>query len=211
MTTTATMLRDVIDIPESVSANDYVLKLDEGLSHLSQTLAQYVVTPQIAEAFDRALDVVRGAVAKGRSDGAFLHGSFGSGKSHFMAVLHALLGHDRAARSLDGLEAVVAKHDTWLRDRNVLRLTFHLIGATSLESALLGGYLDQIRRLHPDAPLPEVHVTDGLLRDADNLRERLGDAAFFAQLAGTGGDAGWGALGGGWDAAAYEAAHGHTR
>src|SRR3954452_25341605 len=107
MTTTATPLRDVIDIPESVSANDYVLKLTDGVRHTQQTLAQYVVTPQLAEAFDAALDMIRSALEKGRSDGAFLHGSLASGKSHFMSVLHAILSHDPAARSLEGLEAVV--------------------------------------------------------------------------------------------------------
>ncbi len=183
---TATPLPDVIDIPESVSANDYVLKLSDGVSHSAETIAQYVVTPQLAEAFDAALKLVRGALEKGRSDGAFLHGSFGSGKSHFMAVLHAILGHDPAARSLPGLEQVIADQDSWLPGRKVLRLTYHLIGARSLESALLGGYVEQIRRLHPDAPLPEVHLTDGLLRDADNLRARLGDDEFFAQFGGTG-------------------------
>jgi hypothetical protein len=34
---TATPLRDVITIPESVSANDYVLKLTDGVSHARQT------------------------------------------------------------------------------------------------------------------------------------------------------------------------------
>lgn len=202
---TATPLPDVIDIPESVSANDYVLKLSDGVSHSAGTIAQYVVTPQLAEAFDAALKLVRGALEKGRSDGAFLHGSFGSGKSHFMAVLHAILGHDPAARSLPGLEQVIADQDSWLPGRKVLRLTYHLIGARSLESALLGGYVEQIRRLHPDAPLPEVHLTDGLLRDADNLRQRMGDEEFFAQFGGTG-DAGWGSLRAGWDPATYDAA-----
>jgi hypothetical protein len=204
--TTATPLRDVIDIPLSVSANDYVLKLTDGVSHAQQTLRDYVVTPQLAEAFDTALNLIRGALEKDRSDGAFLHGSFGSGKSHFMAVLHQILTRNPAALSLEGLERVVAEHDEWMRGQNILRLTYHLIGAQSLESALLGGYVDQIRRLHPDAPLPEVHVTDGLLKDADNLRATLGDDAFFAKLGGSGGT-GWGTFGGGWDATSYDAAH----
>jgi len=206
--TTATPLRDVIDIPESVSANDYVLKLTDGVSHAQQMLHDYVVTPQLAEAFDAALRLIRGAVEKGRSDGAFLHGSFGSGKSHFMAVLHEILTRNPAALSLERLEGVVAEHGAWLRGRKILRLTYHLIGAQSLESALLGGYVQQIRRLHPDAPLPEVHVTDRLLTDADNLRATLGDDAFFAKLGGSGGsgDPAWGPFGGGWNAEKYAAA-----
>lgn len=206
-TTATTPLRDAIVIPRSVSANDYVLKLTEGVAHAQETLGQYVVTPELARNFDQALDVVRGALEKGRSDGAFLHGSFGSGKSHFMAVLHQVLRHDPVARSLPGLEAVVARHDTWLAGRKVLTLTYHLIGAESLEQAVLGGYVEQVRRLHPDAPLPEVHVTDALFADADRLRATMGDDAFFARLAGAGGAAsGWGDLAAGWDAERYDAA-----
>jgi len=206
---TATPLRDAIVIPESVSANDYVLKLTEGISRAQETLAQYVVTPELAHNFDQALGLIKGALEKGRSDGAFLHGSFGSGKSHFMAVLHQLLAHDPVARSLPGLESVVAKHDEWLAGRKLLAVTYHLIGAESLEAAVLGGYVSHIRRQHPDAPLPEVHVTDSLLADADQLRETMGDEAFFARLAetSTGGDSGgWGTFDVGWDAEAYDAA-----
>lgn len=199
---TATPLRDVITIPESVSANDYVLKLTDGVSHARQTLADYVVTPQLAEAFDAALDLIRGALDKGRSDGAFLHGSFGTGKSHFMAVLHQILGHDPTARSLAGLEGVLTEHDDWLPGRRLLRLTYHLIGARSLEEALLGGYVDQIRRLHPDAPLPAVHVTDSLFQNAERVRAAMGDEAFFGKL----GTSGWGRFAHSWDPASYETA-----
>ncbi len=208
---TGTPLRDVITIPEHVSAGDYVLKLTEGVqdaAHASATLADYVVTPELATNFDEALALIQGSLDRQRSDGAFLHGSFGSGKSHFMAVLHQLLGHNPAARSVEGLVAVVADHDDWLRDRKLLRLTYHLIGATNLESAVLGGYVDQIHRLHPEAPLPEVHVTDALLDDADRMRATLGDGRFFAGLSDIGGtgDEGWGVYGGGWDASSYKSA-----
>jgi hypothetical protein len=203
----ATPLRDAIVIPESVSANDYVLKLTEGVSHAEETLRQYVVTPELAHNFDQALSLIGGALEKGRSDGAFLHGSFGSGKSHFMAVLHEILGHNPVARSLPGLESVVAQHDNWLADRRILRLTYHLIGAESLEKAIFSGYVDQIRRLHPRAPLPEVHVTDSLLSDADRFRSTMGDEKFFAGLGETALETGgWGTLAAGWDATTYDAA-----
>ena len=76
------------------------------------------------------------------SRGAFLTGSFGSGKSHFMAVLHALLRHNPAARAKAELQPVIARHDDVLLDKNVLPLAFHLIGAESLEQALF-------QRVHP--------------------------------------------------------------
>jgi hypothetical protein len=202
-------LRDVITIPVRISAGDYVLKLTEGVqdaAHVRATLSDYVVTSELAANFNEALNLIKGSLERQRSDGAFLHGSFGSGKSHFMAVLHQLLGNDPGARSIDGLAGVVGDHDSWLQNSKLLRLTYHLIGATNLESAVLGGYVDQIRRIHPEAPLPEVHVTEALLDDADRRRASDGDEKFFTGLGGGETTEGWGDFGGGWDAKSYDRA-----
>src|SRR5215469_15286999 len=94
------LLREVIDIPEYAGAEDYVLRLTDSVAEdaIAQTLDEYVVTPALADAFDTALGIVADSIRTGISRGAFLTGSFGSGKSHFMAVLHAMLRHDPAAR-----------------------------------------------------------------------------------------------------------------
>src|SRR6476660_5050203 len=96
-----TLLKDDISIPERSGAEDYVLRLTDSVEGeaVNRTIDEYVVTDDIADAFDTALGLVAEAVSSGVSRGAFLTGSFGSGKSHFMAVLHALLRHDPAARS----------------------------------------------------------------------------------------------------------------
>jgi hypothetical protein len=95
------LLRDVIDIKESISTSDFVLSLaeattPEGAQH---ALKDYVVTERLLENFDEALALIKSALDGHRSKAAYLHGSFGSGKSHFMAVLYTLLSGDPAARS----------------------------------------------------------------------------------------------------------------
>lgn len=210
----ATLLRDLIDIPERTSADDYVLRLSESVDdHAAAALAHYVVTDQLAGAFDQALGIVGRALATGESKGAYLKGSFGSGKSHFMAVLHAILRGDPAAREKAGLREVVIRQDAVLAGRRLLPLAFHLLGAESFEERVFGSYVEQVRRLHPDAELPRVHQTDGLLIDADALRNQLGDEKFFANLGSTGAasdaSAGWGNFGTaatGWTATTYDAA-----
>jgi hypothetical protein len=207
------LLRDVIEIPDHVGAEDYVLRLTDSVDDdaVAQTLSDYVVTPALVEAFDTALGLVADAIRSGVSRGAFLTGSFGSGKSHFMAVLFALLRRDAPARDKAELQPVIARHDDVLRDSKVLPLAYHMLGAKSLEQALFDGYLAQISKRHPGAPLPALHQSEGILADSERLRAREGDEKFFAELnggAGGGSDDPWAVfLGSGtWTAESYAAA-----
>ena len=103
------LLRELIAIPEQIHQGDFVLRLTEGVQHIQSTLDSYVITPQLRVAFDEALSLIGSALAEDRSKASYLHGSFGSGKSHFMAVLHALLNGDVDARSRTELADVVAR------------------------------------------------------------------------------------------------------
>lgn len=203
---TPALLRDVLDIPERIDASDFVLQLHTGVDAPEQTLADYVVTDALARSFDDALGLVGRTLRGGVSKGAFIHGSFGSGKSHFMAVLHLLLAGTPQARALPGLQGVVARRQDVLRAK-VLCVDYHLLGKESLEAALFEGYLAEVRTRHPQARPPVLHRSDELFTDAVAMRERIGDDAFFAALNGSGGEAsGWGDLAGSWDAASFEAA-----
>lgn len=204
-----TKIAELIEIPDRVHQGDFVLRLTEGLRQPRETLRTYVVTPQLAICFDHALSLIRSAVESSSSKGAYLHGSFGSGKSHFMVVLSLLLQGDVGARSIAELAEVVARHSDWTAGRKFLVVPYHMIGATSMESAILGHYAEYVRRLHPAAPTPGFYRADSLLEDARRMRERLGDEAFFRQLsreADGGGDGGWGSIDAGWDATSFEAA-----
>lgn len=86
-----TLISDLIDVPEVVHPGDFVLDLSRGVTDIDQTLRNYVVTAELAARFDEALALIRSALTDRSSKAAYLDGSFGSGKSHFMAVLHALL------------------------------------------------------------------------------------------------------------------------
>jgi len=198
------LLRDAITIPEYVSASDFVLKLDAGVQHASTTVDQYVVTDSLAEAFSAALDSLSSALSSGADRGSFVHGSFGSGKSHYMAILHLLIAGDPSARAKPGLQKTIAAHESALT-ASVLTLDFHLIGASSFEEALFSGYLRQVAKLHPEADLPMLHNSEALFTDASAMRSRLGDEAFFAGL-NDGSSSAWGSYGGGWDADTFDAA-----
>lgn len=205
-----TLLKDLINIPERVHQGDFVLKLSEGVNNADATLRDYVVTPQLVDSFDNALGFIKQSVDSGGSKAAYLHGSFGSGKSHFMAVLNLLLAGNTQARSTPELADVVAKH-SWTHGKKFLLVPYHMIGARDMESAILGQYAEFVRRLHPDAPVPGFYLAEGLFADANRMREQMGDTAFFTKLnegaiARPGDGGGWGDLDSGWDAASFDAA-----
>ena len=167
-----TLLKELIDIPEQVHRGDFVLKLAEGLSHADATVDNYVVTPQLEKCFDEALGFIKSAVEGNSSKACYLHGSFGSGKSHFMAVLHLLLAGNTRARSIKELAKVVARHNAWTQGRQFLLVPYHMIGARDMESAILGQYAAYVRSVHPDAPVPGFYLAETLFGDAEGLRRR---------------------------------------
>ncbi|MCT2260556.1 DUF6079 family protein [Brachybacterium muris] len=208
---TAPLLKDVFDIPEATGAEDYVLRLTDATTGRGahDAIDDYVVTPAIADAFDQALDLVQDSLTSGLNRAAFLAGSFGAGKSHFMAVLHALLRHDPRARGHRDLQPVIASHDAHLAGKTFLPLSFHFLDGRSMEQVLFDGYVRQIQALHPEAPLPAVYQADAVLADAERMRQNVGDEAFLRLLGG--GDASddpFGALLGsaGWSLEDYQRA-----
>ncbi|MGX7669820.1 hypothetical protein [Plantactinospora sp. DSM 117369] len=180
--TPSPLLRDVIVIPESPAAGDLVLRLTDGVTNAKETLREYVIPDRLVDNFDQALRLIQNSLDTGASRAAYLHGSFGSGKSHFMAVLHALLRGEHAARSRDEFASLLARHNVWLDGRKFLLVPYHMLGAKSLEQRVLGGYIEYVRRLHPAARIPGLHRTDPLLDQSRHLRAQIGDKAFIAGL-----------------------------
>ncbi|HUP68595.1 MAG TPA: hypothetical protein VM142_02150 [Acidimicrobiales bacterium] len=201
MTATPRLLHEVIKIPTEVHKDELVYQLHDDPA---KTLKQYVVTPQLGTAFLKAVKLVRSAMVSESSKAAFLHGSFGSGKSNFMGVLQLLLDGNRSARAVPELALVVTELDKGTG--KVLTVPFHLIGAKDLESAVFGQYVDHVHKRHPDAPPPAVYADEPILVNADGLRATMGDNAFFTALSAGSDDAGWGDLGAAWDASSYDAA-----
>ena len=201
-----TLIRELIEIPEAVHKGDFVLKLTEGVTKPEQTVKDYVVTEQLGRCFDDALKFIRSALESNTSKAGYLHGSFGSGKSHFMAILHLILHRDQAVCSLTKLAPVIDRANEWTEGKKFLLVPYHMIGAKNMEAGILGGYADFTRATHPDAPVPAIYLVDDLFRDAERLRQSMGEQAFFDGLNAAGGDSDWGELEGEWNAERFEAA-----
>ena len=207
-----TLIRDLIDIPERVQKGDFVLKLVEDIKRPEVVLDNYVVTPELAKNFDAALTFIHSALQGRTSKATYLHGSFGSGKSHFMAVLDLILEGNPAARGIPELAAVIQKHNGWLAGKKFLLVPYHMINAHDMESGVLGGYVDFARQARPESPVPPVYMSAAIIAQAQKERASYGDEPFLRRLnagqdtAGGGGRGGWGELEAAWDAASFDAA-----
>ena len=102
-------------------------------------------------------------------------------------MLHAVLNDNPEARAKPGLQPVIAEHDEWLRGKRFLMVPYHLVGATDLDAAILGGYVAHVRRVEPEASIPPVYRSDAMLDDARRQREFLADDEAFARWLGTDG------------------------
>ncbi|TDP30803.1 BREX-2 system ATPase PglY [Nocardia ignorata] len=179
------LLRDLIDIKEHIAGSDYVLALADAVTEAGSTKAvkDYVVTERLLENFDEALGLIKSALDGNTSKPAFLHGSFGAGKSHFMAVLYALLSGNPAARSRSEFDPILTKHE-WLLSggKKFLMVPYHMIDAKAMEQRVLGGYVEFVRKRHPEAIIPPVYRTDALFTNLRSLRTTMGEEAFLGAL-----------------------------
>jgi len=204
-----TLIKDLISIPEQVNRGDFVLNLVDGVQHPDETARNYVVTDQLAKAFGEALTFLKSVYASpgGKSKATYLHGSFGSGKSHFMAILSLLLEGHEAVRNLPRLQPVFRQHD-WATGKKFLLVPLHMLNKESMEQGILGGYTEFIRRKEPGCPLPAFFKSAEILANAQELRPSMGDEVFFARLNAGSSDGGgrWGAMDVTWTAESFAAA-----
>ena len=173
---------EIFTIPES-QGDTFVLKLGESVTpeHIQETLESYVVTDSIAANLRRALGFVHSALESGNNQGVYLTGNFGSGKSHFMAVLYALFSQTPEARQVEELQPIIAENEK-LTSKRFLQLTTHFLGSDSVEERLFSSILNQLATQYPDAALPRLREDAFLFEDASNLRSKMGDEKFFSIL-----------------------------
>jgi len=207
-------LHDLLELPDAVVKSAFVVQLTDGVRHPEAMLKDYAVTPDLVRAFEQALALVKAALDGRRSAAAYVHGSFGSGKSHFLSVLSLMLSPDAGDQAHawreEEFHALREKH-RWLQEKKVMRLHLHMVGAKSLEEKVFPEYLARARAAAPDGVLPALFADEALFANARELRAQLGDAAFFAKLnGGRAARAGWGtrAVEGVWSPERFEAALG---
>ncbi|MFP5380134.1 MAG: DUF6079 family protein, partial [Vicinamibacteria bacterium] len=161
--------------------NDFVVRLHDGIKDAEQTIGTYVVTDNLMKAFRQVFGILGTALTSGTSQGAYLHGSFGAGKSHFMAVLDLLLANEAAAWRKTQFHELREKH-TWIGKKKLLLLPVHCVNARTLEDRIFEDYVAYILEHHKDAPPPPVFRDQELFDMAKRAMSEQGEETFFRIL-----------------------------
>ena len=149
-------ITDVFDLPakEDIGALRYVVRLtdEKDPKALADLVRDYVLTPTVRKELPVVMDRLRHAHERGEEEGRFVHGSFGSGKSHFMAYLGLLLeNHDVGWAKPDPLiEELEKKHRDWIRGANVLVVRLHMLtmahGGAGFDRAVYAAFNQALAR-----------------------------------------------------------------
>jgi hypothetical protein len=156
--------------PEDIRAMGFVVKLrelDPNSDEAEQLARDYVITPAIEKELPRILDDMKQVFDRGEEYGRFIHGSFGSGKSHFMTMLSLLIegatpawkkfrpllnAHrdGKVSKSAQGQGAEAADHEAWLTKAGLLVVRIHMLSvrgkSTGLDRAVYEGFNAALKR-----------------------------------------------------------------
>ena len=194
MSETAITIRDAYDLPrrEDIQAMAFVVKLRElapGSAELAQLVSDYVVTPAVAQDLPIVFEKMRQVFDRGEEYGRFVHGSFGSGKSHFMTMLSLLLESVPAAWQKDHPTFAILeqKQRSWVEGAHLLVVRIHMLSikgkGTGFDRAVYDGFNEALRR-RGKTPFEFLNV-DGVLDEARREARQYGDV-FWKNLANAG-------------------------
>jgi hypothetical protein len=108
------------------------------------------MTDRVAAEMARLVDrIVTSCERHEAGEGHYLHGSFGSGKSHFMAILGLILRNHPAiwTKEHPAIQAMRDQYEARLAARPILVVPVYMLGQTSLQSACYNAANEQLARL----------------------------------------------------------------
>ena len=178
--------------PEDLHALGFVIKLREAApqsAEVEKLVRDYVVTPSIERELPRILDSMRQVFDRSEEFGRFVHGSFGSGKSHFMTMLAMLLesvpaAWDKFRPVLQEYRAQqvaagrdVPDHELWLPDANLLVVRIHMLSVrgrtTGLDRVIYDSFNSALT-LRGKEPFEFLNV-EGVFEQARREADEYGD------------------------------------
>jgi len=173
-------IRDVFDLPPTIPRCIVKIQDFDDEQTLQENIRDYVITATVAAEMERLVDrIVASCIRHEAGEGHYLHGSFGSGKSHFMAILGLILENNKALWTKDhpAIAAIKEHHGDWLAEHSILVIPVYMLGQkTSFQVACYNAANERLLRLgFPPCEFSDASLVIGSFR-AD--AERYGDVVY---------------------------------
>ncbi|WAM30042.1 hypothetical protein [Myxococcus sp. NMCA1] len=166
---------------EDLTALGFVVRLDVPQSdeERRRLVDEYVFTPAVRQSLPVIFDGMKHALARGEPLGRFIHGSFGSGKSHFLSMLGLLLEDDAQAWGKPDqlVRELAEKHRNWVCDARLLTVRLHMLseaGGSGFDRAVYEAFNRALAR--HSKPAFEYLYVQGVLDEARREAELYGPA-----------------------------------
>lgn len=173
-------IRQVFDLPSDIPRCIVKIQDFDDEQTLRQNIRDYVITDTVADEMKRLVNrIVASCVRHEAGEGHYIHGSFGSGKSHFMAILGLILENKAAIWTKDhrAIEAIEQHHRAWLADHPILIVPVYMLGqTTSLQAACYNAANARLRSL--GLPPCEFSDADRVIASLRSEAERYGDVVY---------------------------------
>lgn len=183
-------IAESFDLParEDITALGFVVRLREPGDPEAdrQLVEEYVITPAVARELPVIVSSMRHTFRARGDLGRFVHGSFGSGKSHFLAFLGLMLENAEVAWTKDDrtVRELAGEHRGWIGEARLLVVRLHMLTAaagreTGFDRAVYEAANEALAR-RGKAPFEFLHV-EGVLAEARREAELYG-AQFWKRL-----------------------------
>ncbi len=119
----ALYIRELLDLPETMPRCIVEINTFDDPSELRDNVKDYTITPTVAEELPELVDRIVASVRRHEpGEGHYVHGAFGSGKSHFMGILGLILANNAAIweKAHEVIRGIHANYGDWLAESAVL-------------------------------------------------------------------------------------------
>ncbi|MBX7096839.1 MAG: hypothetical protein K1X89_03920 [Myxococcaceae bacterium] len=178
-------IKDVFDLKPAneLTSMGFVVRLreaDRASEEFKNLVSDYVVTPSVEKELPLILDKMKQVYSRGEEYGRFIHGSFGSGKSHFMSMLAAVLENVPEAWAKFGPLLKKGEHQAWLEKAGLLVVRLHMLSTrgrtTGFDRAVYDAFNAALARR--DKATFEFLNLDAVFAEARREAQEYGDVVW---------------------------------
>lgn len=176
-------VKTIFDLPPAVPPCIVKIQDFDAIQIIRENVRDYVITPAVGAALERLVDrIIASCVRQEAGQGHYLHGSFGSGKSHFMSILGLILENNPVVWEKDNeiIRSIENTHRGWLQEHPILVIPVYMLGQSTLRMACYNAANSRLQSL--GKPPCEFSDAEKVIASFRAEGERYGGEIVFQQF-----------------------------